>query len=133
MWLDGAVLGLRDGKKVAAAVLRRLPRREEEAAGVRQGRLARGAGGQARAQDGEADGERGQTARTRARARARARGRGQLPDSSDEDEEVGGACTPSSRAPASPCSGTSGSDEVSDKDDGSDRAARRRLSTIGTE
>ena len=41
-------------------------------------------------------------------------------DSSDEDEEVGGARTPSPRAPASPCSGTSGSDEDSDKDDGSD-------------
>ena len=57
----------------------------------------------------------------------RGRGRGQLPDSSDEDEEVGGARTPSPRVPASPCSGTSGSDEDSDKDDGSDSGSSPSL------
>ena len=41
------------------------------------------------------------------------RGRGQLPDSSDEDEEVVGARTPPPRAPAPP----SGSDEDSDEED----------------
>ena len=45
----------------------------EEAAGVRQGRLASVAGGQARAQGGGADGERGQKGRRRALARARTR------------------------------------------------------------
>ena len=64
-----AVLGLRDGKKLLPCC------EEEEAAGVRQGRPARGAGGQARAQGGGTDGERGQTARTRSRARSRARSR----------------------------------------------------------
>ena len=49
--------------------------------------------------------------------RGRGRGRGQQPDSSDEDEEVGGARTPPTRAPALPCSGTSGSDEDSDEED----------------
>ena len=78
MWLDGAVLGLRDGKKVAAAVLRRLPRREEEAAGIRQGRPARGAGGQARGKAEESAvipkrPARGRGGAARARARARAR------------------------------------------------------------
>ena len=50
-------------------------------------------------------------------ARGRGRGRGQQPDFSDEDEEVGGARTPPPRAPALPCSGTSGSDEDSDEED----------------
>ena len=40
-------------------------------------------------------------------------GRGQLPDSSDKDEEVGGARTPPRRAHAPP----SGSDEDSDEED----------------
>ena len=49
----------------------------------------------------------------RRRGRGRGRGRSQLPDSSDEDEEVGGARTPPPRAPAPP----SGSDEDSDEED----------------
>ena len=54
----------------------------------------------------------------RGRGRGRGCGCGQLPvDSSDEDEEVGAARTPPPRAPALPCSGTSGSDEDSDEED----------------
>ena len=48
-------------REEAAAVLRRLPRRQEEATGVWQGRPAHGAGGEARAQGGGADGERSQS------------------------------------------------------------------------
>ena len=56
-------------------------------------------------------------AHRRGRGRGRGCGRGQLPvDSSDEDEEVGAARTPPPRAPALPCSGTSGSVEDSDED-----------------
>ena len=49
-------------------------------------------------------------------------------DSSDEDEEVGGARAPPPRAPVLPCSGTSGSDEDSDdEDDESDSSSSPSL------
>jgi len=78
-----AVLGLHDGRKL-------LPCCEDCHAAkkkpVWKGRPAHGAGGQACAQGGGADGERGQTAPARGRGRGRGRGRaglrrGQLPDS----------------------------------------------------
>ena len=117
-----AVLGLRDGKKLLPCC--------EDCHAAKKKPLAYGKANQPvaqaakRARKAEERTERAakRPARGRGRGRGRGvgrgRGRGQLPDdSSDEDEEVGGARTPPPRAPALPCSGTSGSDEDSDEED----------------
>ena len=108
-----AVLGLRDGKKL-------LPCCEDCHAAKKQP-LAYGKANQPVAQAAKrARKAEERTERAAKRpARGRGRGRGPLPDSSNEDEEVGGPSTPPPRAPASPYS-SSGSDEDSDEDDGSD-------------
>ena len=106
-----AVLGLRDGKKL-------LPCCEDCHAAKKQP-LAYGKANQPvvqaakRARKAEERTESAAKRPARRRGRGRGRGRSQLPDSSDEDEEVGGARTPPPRAPALP----SGSDEDSDEED----------------
>ena len=113
-----AVLGLRDGKKLLPCC--------EDCHAAKKKPLAYGKANQPvaqaakRARKAEERTERAakRPAHRRGRGRGRGCGRGQLPvDSSDEDEEVGAARTPPPRAPALPCSGTSGSYEDSDEED----------------
>ena len=105
-----AVLGLRDGKKLLPCC--------EDCHAAKKKPLAYGKANQPVAQAAKRARKAEERTERAAKRPARGHGRGQLPDdSSDEDEEVGGARTPSPRAPALPCSGTSGSDEDSDEED----------------
>ena len=111
-----AVLGLRDGKKLLPCCEDCHTAKKKPLAYGKADQPAAQAAKRARKAEERTESAAKRPARGRGRGRGRGRRRSQLRDSSDEDEEVGGARTPPPRAPAPPCS-SSGSDEDSDEED----------------